>query len=854
MDEQRPGEQPRRLSLQDRLSRQFREPRSPGSIRRSLLLSDVLLVLVALLAFLIGAFGLVYLPLAHELAAAQMEVSSQQVESRLDTVVRRVEAVARLNHDWGERGLIDVEHLARFNAMMRPMLERGPDLSSVVLAHESGREVLLLRAPGHRFVNRLTDPQAQGKTARLLTWDAQWQLEKEETIELDYDARKRPWFRGAMALPSEEGIHWTEPFIFRSSLEPGLSAVVRFTAPDGTRHAMTSDIKLIDLSRFTRGIVAGKNGFVAVITSDGRLLGLPRDPRYEADAAIKADVLKPVNAIGIAPLAEAHRLWRAQGAQDGKLLSLRIGDRTWLAVFRSIRFGAQTFWVCTLAPEADFQTATAGHALVIAALASGALLLGVVVALRLSRRLSTPLEQLAEESARIGRLELEEPVRVRSRWRELNALARAQEAMRLALLTATRRLAQARDTLEAKVEERTRQLNRAKAAAEAAREAKAAFLAQMSHEIRTPMNAIIGMTRLTLKTELAAPQRENLLKVERAGRHLLRIIDDVLDNAKIESGKLSLERHEFALSDVLEGVAAMVGEIAAAKGLVMSFERDPRLPSRLLGDPLRLGQVLLNYASNAVKFTERGTVDVRAKLLEDAGKDVLVQFRVSDTGIGLTPEQAASLFTDFQQAEASTTRRFGGTGLGLAICKRLAELMGGSVGVESAAGIGSSFWFSVRLGKPVSSAQVMESTATHRPPGSLAGMRVLVAEDNEVNQEIAVAILNEAGIEADVAGDGEEAVRKAAAGRYDAVLMDVHMPLLDGLAATRRIRELPGRAMLPIIALTSNVLAEDLAACTAAGMNGHVAKPIMPRVLWQALQRVAPAPVRPAAMPTSPPA
>ncbi|WP_280153051.1 hybrid sensor histidine kinase/response regulator [Piscinibacter sp. XHJ-5] len=832
MDDDSPMFGMRRLPW--RLGARSPAARSAGSIQRSLMASDVLLLLAALSAFVVGASILVFRPLAQELAASQMVVSSHQVELKLATLVKRVEAVARLNHDWGERGLFDTEQVARFNSIYRPVLERGPDLSSVVLAHESGRELLLLRKPDGRWINRLTDPQRQGRLARVLTWDERGQIEHEETIELDYDARKRPWFQGAMTLKRGDTIHWTEPFIFRSSLEPGLSAAVRFTAPDGARHAMTCDIRLIDLSRITGGIVAGRSGFVAVLTGEGKLLGLPRDPRFSSDAAIKAAVLKPVADIGVGPLSAAFALWRARGALDGALVPLTSEGESWLAVFRSIRFGDQTFWIGTLAPEADFRPALSMRAWMIAALAAAAVLLGWFLSMRMARRFSQPLQRLAQESARIGRLQLDEPVEVHSPWREVNGLAAAQESMRLALLAATRRLADARDTLEMKVEERTRELADAKAAAETAREAKAAFLAHMSHEIRTPLNAIVGMTRLVLQAPLPPTTHEQLLKIERAGRHLRGIIDDVLDSEKIDAGKLALEQRQFALADLIDGVAALVEDTAAAKGLRLTFDIDARLPANLVGDPLRLSQVLLNYASNAIKFTERGRIDISARLLEARDGRLLIEFSVSDTGVGLTAEQQGRLFQDFQQAEASTTRRFGGTGLGLAISRRLAELMGGSVGVDSQPGVGSRFRFTARL-QGVPDGASLGPHGLSRPPAGLAGKRVLLVEDNAVNQEVAVAMLNEAGVIVDVAENGEVAVARVAAEAYDAVLMDMHMPVLDGPGAARRIRQLPGRAALPIIAMTASVVPEDLARCTAAGMNDHIAKPVEAAALWQTL-------------------
>jgi two-component system sensor histidine kinase/response regulator len=522
------------------------------------------------------------------------------------------------------------------------------------------------------------------------------------------------------------------------------------------------------------------------------------------------------------------------------------------------------------------------------------------------------------------------------------------------------------------------------AAKEAAVEAtllKSDFLANMSHEIRTPMNAIVGMAHLALKTELTPRQRDYMRKIQQSSQLLLAIINDILDFSKIESGKLSIEHTDFDLSSVLENVAVLIREKAEAKGLELLFDVAPDVPQDLVGDPLRLGQILVNFANNAVKFTETGEVDIRVRLDGVEGEDAALRFEVRDTGIGLTQEQIGRLFQSFSQADSSTTRRYGGTGLGLAISKRLAELMRGQVGVVSTPGRGSTFWFTVRLGKsrkrrrvflpdpdlrgrrilvvddndnaravltdmlasmsfavdavasgqeamaaigaardkglpyeialldwqmpemdgietaarirrdprnaplhllmitafgreealrsaeqsgieavllkPVTHSvlfdtlmrtlggyQEEESTPdaeTPRPQDPVGQGRILVVEDNEVNQQVAEELLAQAGYTVDVAGNGEQALEMVQRTAYDLVFMDMQMPVMDGLAATIAIRKLPGFADLPIVAMTANAMRQDQEKCMAAGMNGFVAKPIDPDALLTALQDWIPA-------------
>jgi signal transduction histidine kinase/CheY-like chemotaxis protein len=946
------------------------------SLRRSLLLAAFVLVGVSLAAFAAIAYLFVYQPLTNQLARARLGLVCEQVQTELRGLVDRAEAIARSNRDWGRHGLIPTEDAARFNAMMRPLIEHGLPLSAIGVAHESGREVLLRRDARGRWVDRLVATATPGMGARLLTWSPEGRLEKDETVPFEDNAR----LRSSFALADDDLVHWSMPSVLRASPQPGLSWLVRWNGPDG-RYSMAGEVELFDLSQLTRNVVAGRTGFAALLAGDGRVLGVPRDPRLASDGALRAALLKPAAQLGIVPLADAFAVWRHAGFAEAQELHFTSLGAPWIARFQRSALGTQTVWVATLAPEADFVPVAAGLAGVISGIVGLTLVLAGWAAVLLARRLSDPLDRLAAQSSRLGRLELDKPVDVAAPWREIDAVVQAQEAMRAELLGATQRLAQARESLEARVEERTHELALAKEAADDANRAKADFLANMSHEIRTPLNAIIGMAHLAVRSGLPPRQHEHLLKIQQAGWHLLGLLNDILDTSKIDSGKLTLERSEFALDDVLNNVSNLIGSRASDKGLELVFDIARDVPQRLIGDPLRLGQVLLNYAGNAVKFTDSGEIDVEVRVLEREGRQVALEFAVRDTGIGLDAEQQKRLFQPFEQADVSTTRRFGGSGLGLAISRKLAEMMGGQVGVESAPGKGSRFWFTARLGvaevqdvpaappvmlegrralvvddmshaaevlahlladlrfdvttvlsgrqaldavgasirarhpfdlifidwvmpgmdgletarrireamapdpppplvmvtghhaeslsdgaqaagidtliaKPVVATFLRETVSrllAHapalpapaprapakiaQPPPALAGIRVLLAEDNKLNQEVALALLEHAGVTADIAADGETAVRMASEGAYDAVLMDMQMPLLDGIGAATAIRALPGRQSLPIIAMTANAMAQDRERCLAAGMNDHIAKPIEPGLLWQTLLR-----------------
>ncbi len=797
-------------------------------IARSLLTVSLAVAALSLALAFGGVQALLYEPAKHAVAQSELDNSARQVDAELTALFKRVDTIARLRRDWGALGLLSTHDEGGIVRLLGAEVMHEPGVSSVAIADDTGREVLLRKGNSGNFVVRLTDPAIQHGSKVDSVWTREGQMVDRSVSASDYDARQRPWYLQARDDNPGSDVVWTAPFVFRSTGRLGLSAIVQWTSPDGRLSTSTTDLTLDDISASTRQLVVSRHGFAAVLTDDGRVVGLPGGPAAMDHSHSSDLLLKPVSTLGQPALASAYELWRAQGSSPSARLYFQSGGVAWLANLSRIDLrGRASLYVVVVAPESESDFASVGAAqwLTLGGILLVTMALTAWAALRAARHFSAPLRQLASESERIGRLDLGRPVRVESRWQEVFNTATAQESMRKDLLRAT-------EGLEAAVERRTQQLTVALEAAGEAGRAKAAFLANMSHEIRTPMNAIVGLTTLMQRTPVSDTQRSYLTRLDDAGRLLLHVVNDVLDYSKIEAGKLSLEHSEFALDDLLLRVGNMLGSIVRDKPLEVVFRRAPDVPNLLVGDAVRLEQVLINIAGNACKFTASGEVFVEVTCSASEGDRAAIDFMIRDTGIGMSSEQVQKLFQPFSQGDESMSRRFGGTGLGLAISKRLVELMGGSIRVESTLMVGSVFRISLPLQAPV----VAEGGSSKKPWHLLSGLRALVVDDNassrealcEILQSFDIVALGFASSEAGI--DGFVRAEEMGEG-FDLVLVDWGLPEVSGLEVIARMRALaPGSRTEFIMISAENYMATEQG-IRGANLGGLILKPTTPSSL-----------------------
>ena len=456
-----------------------------------------------------------------------------------------------------------------------------------------------------------------------------------------------------------------------------------------------------------------------------------------------------------------------------------------------------------------------------------------------TRLLARPLSllQAGIMAVRNGRLE---PIQVSKTGDEIEFVGESFNRMIEVLAESQREIRQHQELLEQRIRERTEKLEDATHVAEAASEAKSEFLANISHELRTPMNGVIGMIDVTLETPLTAEQAENLRTAQRCAYSLLSLLNEVLDLAKIEAGKMQLERIPFELRTLLHDCVKSHEPAAIRKGVALEAEISPGVPEHAIGDPLRIRQITDNLLSNAVKFTECGSVLLSADGSESESGDFVLQLLVRDTGVGIPGDKLTHIFEKFTQADGSISRKYGGTGLGLAITRKLVELHCGQIRVESEIGVGASFFVTLPSGISINTARREHSKALpipalDRPIGD--ALRILVVEDNQVNQKVVTAILRKRGFEIAVANDGREAISKLETGEFDLILMDVQMPVLDGLEATHLIRQDARWSGLPIVAMTAHAMNGDRERCLEAGMDGYIAKPVHPSDLVHTIEQ-----------------
>ena len=803
------------------------------SIRLSLVLGSIVLTAGAIAVFSISIYGAIYRPLQNDLTALAMRQASENVAREVQTIFTRVETVAGREREWGRNGLIDLDDLSRLNDLEVPLFGAGLGISSMAIAEDGGHEVLTVSLPGGGWFNRLTDPDAWGQSARFLTWDPTGALTSDERRNLDYDARKRPWFTQGMALPTDMDLYWTPPYRFVSTGEFGMSAVVRWTSPAGKKLVMTTDITLLDLTYLTQKIKVAKSGLAAVLTEDGKMLGLPRHKQLETVDAIKAGGLTPVDRLAIRPLTSAFRSWQTENRPDSSLVRFDVEGTPWLASFRPIHLTNQSIWVSILAPAQEFQTLHADTLVLGAALVLAVVLIALLVAIWLGSRLSRPIEQLTDESGRIGQMILTRPIMVESPIREIDALARSLETMRRGLVeAAAEREAKAQLELEL---EQSRKL-----------EVVGQLAAGIAHDFNNILGAILGFAGFLVQDLSAGTvQRKFAERIVSAGERAKDLVQQILAFSR----RSNVERRPMDLKQIVHDTEGLLrASLPASTQLEITLTEAPVVAEV---NEAQISQILLNLGTNASDALgdDVGRVSIELSRIDSGADGELAsrefadpsdganrghaafgmldnqqsyaRIRVTDTGVGIDPENLKRIFDPF----FTTKRRGRGTGLGLAVVQGLVIAYHGAGSVTTEAGVGSTF--SVYLPLTEVEPTVLETTADN-----LRGReRILVVDDEADLADVITVGLERLGYEVVAMNNPEEllAVFGEDPDAWDIVISDQVMPTMKGLTLFERLKAI--RATIRFILCTgfSDAASEEMA--RAAGVDAFFLKPVSPEQL-----------------------